>query len=91
MDALSECVHVHHMHVSCPWRLEEGISLKRALDIVEIELQMVVSHERVLSMEPGSSGRAVTSLNNWNIFTASLFKSSKTKEALARIQAFHDS
>lgn len=37
-------MYVHHIHVSCSWRLEEDISLKRALDIVEIKLQMVVSH-----------------------------------------------
>lgn len=44
MDALSECMYVPHMHVSYSWSLEEGISLKRALDIVDRELQMVVSH-----------------------------------------------
>ena len=60
---LSACMSEHHMHAWSPWRPDDIRSL-------ELVLQKVVSHIVGLEIEPGSSERGFSSLNQQAISLA---------------------
>jgi hypothetical protein len=53
IGVLLACLSVHHVHVWCLWRPEEGVGFPR----IPPEL-------KVIGTEPGSSGRAASALNH---------------------------
>lgn len=55
MGILSACMCVYHLCAWYPWRS------------LELDLQTVVRHQWVLGVKPGSSGKAVSTVNSWAI------------------------
>jgi len=62
MGVLPACMPVHYLHVWCLLRPEDYLPIEAIkMDLLELELQMVVSHH--VGIEFGSPGRVASSLN----------------------------